>query len=627
MESAKIFIQNRIERDAKLLATIGVFAWQRAIKDVERALPSAGASGAGIAKKMKDSLFLLTSNSSYVAYRPQDNFILPPSKYSAGTERGTFEELNTPIDEIKSVTESIRNILAGKSISDRRGLKSVAPAGSEFRAERQQMAFERKKETVLKREKEGIDAKVIRATGTLTDAAWELKRELEIEGNQAGYRAKRAQKQLQGSLSSIGFLGSVEDKAFRGIGERIFGHSSGDDIMKLGGYSSQEANKVNDNREIMATDLEQERKRILSSLCDCLDNPSESWLGSDHSTEMFKTVIDEYGKNETDLAANLPYYASPAASSPKFTSFNQNLWEELITTMVFTRDNIEVQLNDKEESFQNEDEIIEELMKLENTIKIISSQAAASAGQEASEALSLKLKGGQDATQPSLLISLDDIIDKRKQRIRDEENSLKQGIYKSTEVKTRDIMDTVNLDTTAPPKANALSSPSDCEILDDESCETVVAVSEVIPCDTVTLRVPNNPKGRLSDAEFEFRSTMISDNTATKFEDTEAEAGVYAEVEIVSDDDTIFIQDKTETMNTAALNDSLVSDTPIFVKLFLRSIDITLFVIEKSITVGLPGMLKTFNLMKVRIDESNRQGLGKIGWEALKNLEDASRRY
>ncbi len=101
VESAKIYLQNRIERDAKLLASIGVFAWQRAIKDAGRALPSAGKSGAAMAKKMRDSLFLLSNNSSFVEYEFKDNFILPPSKYSKGVETSVFEELNTPMDEIK----------------------------------------------------------------------------------------------------------------------------------------------------------------------------------------------------------------------------------------------------------------------------------------------------------------------------------------------------------------------------------------------------------------------------------------------------------------------------------------------------------------------------------------------
>ena len=41
LESTKIFLANRIERDAKLIASVGIFAWQRAVRDVGRALVSA----------------------------------------------------------------------------------------------------------------------------------------------------------------------------------------------------------------------------------------------------------------------------------------------------------------------------------------------------------------------------------------------------------------------------------------------------------------------------------------------------------------------------------------------------------------------------------------------------------
>jgi hypothetical protein len=606
MESAKIFVQNRIERDAKLLATIGVFAWQRAIKDAERALPSAGKSGAGMAKKMRDSLFLLTNNSSYVAYIPKDNFILPPSKYSEGIEKGVYEELNTPMDEIKSVTESIRNILAGKGFSEKRGLNSVARAGSAFSAERQKMAFERRKETVLKREKEGIDAKVLRATSTLTDAAWEIQREIQVEGNEAGYRAKRAQKKLEGTLSSAGLLGGEKKQPFRGIGERVFGEST---YVKPTPVSNLGASK--DIVQITMDDLETERKRLLESLCDCIENPGDTWLqhGKLADAEFPTESITNQTVSERD---NLPYYASPVSSSPTITSSNENLWEQLITTMVLTRDDLEAQLTDKNEYFKNEEDIIEELRKLENTINMICSQVAASAGQDASQAILLKLKGKQDAVEPSILFSLDDIVDQRK------ENKVNNHA----------------MDPTLSPEDSVVTPLGDASVTYEESSdifETTVVVSEVLPSDTAKSQFSKNRDQYLSDVEFEILTTSNSTNPSTKTNDDMNDVStVYANVEIVTDDDdTIFQGENSKGMNSAAFNESSsdVNDTPILIKLFLRSIDISLFVVEKSITVGLPGMFRVYNVMKQRIDESSREGKGKSGWEQLKNLNDASKRY
>ena len=44
VESATLYLVNRVERDAMTLAALGAFAWDRAVRDVGRALPAAGGS-------------------------------------------------------------------------------------------------------------------------------------------------------------------------------------------------------------------------------------------------------------------------------------------------------------------------------------------------------------------------------------------------------------------------------------------------------------------------------------------------------------------------------------------------------------------------------------------------------
>ena len=48
LDSARILLANRIERDSKLLVSVGLFAWERTKRDVARALLSSGESGAGV---------------------------------------------------------------------------------------------------------------------------------------------------------------------------------------------------------------------------------------------------------------------------------------------------------------------------------------------------------------------------------------------------------------------------------------------------------------------------------------------------------------------------------------------------------------------------------------------------
>jgi hypothetical protein len=101
-----------------------------------------------------------------------------------------YEELNTPLDEIKSVTQAIQDILKGDAAStSQRGIRSAAPAGQKTRTERQQRAYQKRKQTVLKREKEGLDVR--RVAGTVVDAAYEVRRDLQVEVNKPGYKTER----------------------------------------------------------------------------------------------------------------------------------------------------------------------------------------------------------------------------------------------------------------------------------------------------------------------------------------------------------------------------------------------------------------------------------------------------
>jgi len=657
VESAKIFVQNRIERDAQLLASIGVFAWERALRDVGRALPSAGKSGAGMAKKMRDSLFLLTNNSSFIEYIPKDNFVLPPSKYSEGVETSVFEELNTPLDEIKSVTKAIRDILSGKSVAQERGLRSVAPAGTSKSAVRQKMAFERKKETVLKREKEGIDAKVMRATSTLTDAAWELKREMEVEGNEAGYRAKSAQRQLEGTLGSAGFLSEGAHKPFRGIGERLFGAKRSTTAMpKIESFTDSTNDKL-----FTIADLDFERERVVQSLNECLINPSESWLKpgvadiptkavmGDGTTNISDENVTESLDGITDAAA-LPHHtleeksASTKTAGPSMTISNEASWENLITTMVLTRNDIEAQSSNDAESFDfNEEDIFAELRKLESTVNMLSLLAAVSAGYEAAQVLKSVLLG--DA-QDSLLSSLDYQISLRKEqqnRVEDRKRFVEnQRKVDENRIKEEDAQTVIDEEQYVILEANFKgSSSSDARFVSSEGIDSAsridtveaVVVSEVIPNINLASSVSFKGKKRVQ-TDVEFQVMAISNSAKPKrdgsIEEEDEFDGVYTNVEIVDEvDEGQFIRNE-DHLNSAAFDGQpaeKTSEPPIIARMALRSIDVVLFVTEKTFTVGVPGIFNAYCTFKERTEGVSRNGLGREGWEQLENLDDASKRY
>ena len=635
VESAKIFVQNRIERDAQLLASIGVFAWERALKDVGRALPSAGKSGAGMAKKMRDSLFLLTNNSSFI--EPTDNFILPPSKYSPGVETSAFEELNTPLDEIKSVTEAIRDILAGKTVSQDRGLRSVAPAGRSKSAERQKMAFDRKKDTVLKREKEGIDAKVMRATSTLTDAAWEIKREMEVEGNEAGYRAKTAQRNLEGTYS--GFLGGSTNKTFRGLGDRLFGAKSSNTVAPIIKSSADLPEERLSLQLITQSDLNSERERLVQTLNNCLANPSETWLKrsvTDVSTnESITDSLDE-SINTTELPQNA---RSGRDGTPAMTSLNEATWESLITTMILARNDIEAQCSNEADTFENEDKIFAELRKLETTVNMLSGFAAASAGYEAAQMLKSELLGDDEDT---LLSSLDNLIDLRIQqqtqeqkrtRILEFQRKAKEDRITEVEVKMvverepDDILEARFVETSWDRTGSI--KPKDSASSEDTA--DAVLVSEVISSDSTPSYVTFTKGNNRIHADVEFEVTISAGRSKpSEYAEEDDFDGVYASAEFVSEvDEDSFIQ-TDEGLNSAAFDElsaDSTSEPPLITKLALRTIDVVLFVVEKTFTVGLPGIFNVYRTAKDRNEEVRRNGLGKEGWEQLENVNDASKRY
>jgi hypothetical protein len=187
VESAKIAIANRVERDAKLIASLGIFALDRALQDVSRALPAA----ASFTQNKK--IFQLSDKSSF---EPQIDAA------SSDKRVDLRKEFSTPQDEFKSVSAEIKQIFeqadqkvtprslssAQRSLpSSASSLKSTARRGTA----RLSSAYQRQQKTKLAREKENLAQKAPRLASNVIDSAYQVKRELQIEPNQPGYKTKR----------------------------------------------------------------------------------------------------------------------------------------------------------------------------------------------------------------------------------------------------------------------------------------------------------------------------------------------------------------------------------------------------------------------------------------------------
>jgi hypothetical protein len=206
LDSVGIYIENRIERDSGILAAVGIFAIDRVRRDVGRALPAAS--------RAARALLLAANSTARDAERMMPGtgpFALPPER-SSPSAPGPSSSTTTPADEVREVVEAIRDILSGRGDASspgagaassasrsrrRRAVRSFAPAGAARSAERQRLAYGARKRTTLKREREGPDRRVGRAIGSVSDAAWEFRREMQTDaGREAGYRTAGVRRAL-----------------------------------------------------------------------------------------------------------------------------------------------------------------------------------------------------------------------------------------------------------------------------------------------------------------------------------------------------------------------------------------------------------------------------------------------
>ena len=602
LDSAKILIENRIERDSKLFASLGLFAWERAKRDVARALPETGRTGAAVGRAMRTAARQLAANSSYAEYIPEENFILPPSKYGEGVEPNVRDELNTVGDEIKSVTESIRDILSGKGVdedgvdtSPRRGLRSVAPAGTGTQAaERQRRAYQRRKETVLAREKEGIDKKFRRGVESVTDAAAEIKREMAVEGNRAGYRSEKAVKAIEGKAAAAmleaGITGEGWGQLPLGIGQRLFGGRNEPARAEL-----REAVVV--MPVLTREDLLEEKARFAAAIRLCLETPEKTWLTP--------VVTEEFSFENRAL--------------------DEKALEDVITTMICVRDDLEVD----EEAIDEPDmeDIFEELRQMNANVDTLVSLAAVASDYEAAERLKAELLGLSSGDEGSLMISLDQIVSDY------EIAKAQQEAAAALEAEERARAVAAAAEAERRTRAQAVSQTPGAPPMDYSEAGSKI-VDAVVDAEVVS--DPSTPffAGNFVD---NFGDSVYGDSQGAEavFVDNAESVRVIGadQVEILMGDEDLD-DDYFDVKAAASVSDDEMSrelddgdkEPPIVFKFFLRTLDVIFFVAEKTF-VAVPIIIDTSKTVSKRLEKENRNGLGKEGWEPLENIQEGRKRY
>eukprot|EP00978_Attheya_sp_CCMP212_P045948 scaffold367228_cov41-Attheya_sp.AAC.2 len=653
VESAKVFVLNRVERDSKLLASIGLFAWDRARADFSRALPSSSTSTPdfltrnGYRNRPKQLGEYKTNTTNTLSTR----FLSDQTNYKSDW----FEEFNTPMDEIRRVTEAIGDILNGVSTSSsssssssssaatnpRRGLKTVASGGrstingGEDRDGRQARAYQRRKQALQREEKEPFN--VGRMAAGMTDAAFELKRELQVETSEPGYRTEPIRNAIASGISATAALG--EASARRRLGERLFGSNQEEtdenEVWNLKEAEApttfDESSSSSSSRSLFtANDLRAERVRLAAELRFCLQSPELSWLAPDVLMQR-------------------------QAETPAFTVDDKAL-SDVITNMVCTRDDLDARLavtsNNNDNNPEEEEDVMQELRNLQNSIQNIRARAAMAAGYQAANLLYSELMGrgnnnSADATTTatntldegvSILELLDTpvLLEEEEETIITEEiqevatlpdpiKPIEPTIMKATpvvEVKVEPIRPVI-LDAEVEPSSSSVGADDELTAPSPSFRDISFFANAVdAPLDAQVVEENDNV---IHDQE-ESRNVVLVEEEDTEEEDMNM---LVTATELVSDDEydeTVFKSVKTVLEVEEDDDDDAQKENAITL-VTLRALDIVFFVAEKALTKGIPAIYTTGRTVTTRLQKVQRNGLGSEGWEPLENAQDGSKRY
>mmetsp|Transcript_16470 Transcript_16470/g.25612 ORF Transcript_16470/g.25612 Transcript_16470/m.25612 type:complete len:866 (+) Transcript_16470:176-2773(+) len=689
IDSAKIYVSNRVERDAKLLASVGIFAWERAVKDVARALPASGTSGAAVGRAVRRAARQLSDSSSFdemqAALKEQE--AEEAKRRLEEGELNLYEELNTPMDEIKSVTRSIRDILSGNALpstssrnignfgSDgnegddgagagsilggiggnvgakpsmaNRGLRSVAPAGQASLKERQQRAYQRKKSTVLKKQKEGFSPKLGRAAGGLVDTAWEMKQELKTETSKPGYRTEGVRNFIEAAAAETQrSIKAAEEKKQRLLGrdektvEQYLAPPKIPDTLPDWAVSAESTANANENAKQFAKELTEEvaketlleeRERIISSMQLCLGNPEECWLMPDVLTD--------------------PSSTSSATSGDGVIIIDDDALRETVTAMICARDDLEA---DDPAVVENKsvDELVEDLKRMKSSVDMITSLAAAAAGDKAARSLSDILYGRREGEEgEALLLNLDDIdtifapdpglfmadfIDVVEERTPQQPLIMEQDVDMSTRAWFADVaqaQDIPLIDKEVDDTVVTVEASNPDVVVDGVVPEVMKTVSKTPFATEVEVEIvsPEKPRSAtvVADAVVSSVKTSPQQVSVEVVDDTDNAFRTTTEVEVVSDTDFDNAVGQVKSAETVGEEENEVaeSEPPLPIVLLLRTLDVVFFLLEKILTVGLPGLFEIGDIASKRIAESNKGGQGSVGWKRIANTQDGSKRY
>lgn len=576
LDSVSIYIENRIERDAGILAAVGIFAVDRIRRDVGRALPAAGRAARTL---------LLSSNSAYAEQLVDRPMFALPSERSEAENRGSLynNDGSTPADEIRKVVAAIRDILrdappssSSSSTSRRRAVRSFAPAGTSQMAERQRLAYDSRKKTVLRREREGIDRKFSRAIGSVTDATWEFQREMQTDvGREAGYRSLGARKALAvgaarlleaGRESSRRLLSSNGDRRRN----NLLGSASTRSSIDTSPVEEEEIIAkvmVETGMDRYATDgllspksFYEEKQRLIASLESCLSQPSETWLTKDVVAQAVRSGI----------------------------SLDRSELRDAIASMVTFRDQLQYEIEEivNDRIDLTVDYVQKDLRRMKQMVDSVASLAITAAGATAAGMLKEELEGFV------LSDSLDDIIDIELERMEQLLADMVVKVEEDMQWSWTQRYEEVVIEPAVASKRKA----SDRKTRHNRGYFTEV---EVV---LTPARASFSQKNTLDQdgQDPSSRVEVVSDSEYSEYE----QQFKYAQIN--------FFEEEVDANNVNQENPAL--------DFFLRVVDAVFFIGEKLFFVILPDLLAVSTRATSIYDEAHKRQ-SSDGWKPLKNVK------
>jgi hypothetical protein len=632
---------NKIEQDVQTLAALGLFAWDRVVKDVGRALPAAGSS----ARK----LLVLTNTSSFSAMAQEQE------QQQTNNRMSTLKEgLNRPSDEIKTVTNAIWAILttgaSAESVVDGggRSLRTTAPAGLGNMAERQRRALQQRR----KLDKQDRAASVITSMpGSVMNAGYELQRELKAETSVAGYKTKPMRQAVAGTLRAVQestsrLLQEQRSKAQRLTGSRVGDVSSSSTYLPFQQQQQQQQQQAavfgGLDKTALLLDLQQERLAIDLRLGRCIAEPENTWL-------------------TTDIVAQATM------------ELNEGSLRDIATFMVLVRDEMDAQVqadstttnanSENEESNESVavmdakstamvQEVLDQLRADLRSIQELRSRVAGAVSVVIADELYRQILGlwtDEDDELP-LMLRLDEI---QEQLHAPPPPSPPHDMPFSK--KENDGYDSVASSNTmpfftAPTKfvdvTNAKKMPFPFSSREKTTTAAAVKATAIVdPAKTATPWWRPSPSTTKSSAFIDFvdllpdaviDATMDGgrgETTATVGDAVAAFVDVGGKsfnAEIVSDDDFDFATKRVATFrgDDADADDAEKQEEPNLVTVaFLRSLDVVFFVVEKFFTVAVPKAVIIGTNVVQRLAEAQQEGKGSKGWKAIRKTVSAKGRY